>query len=152
MWGGFATLSRTKKGQPVAGYPSARYGLLVETPAEPVFHPARERPARALGLLLARRARIGSRPIAAAGDPRARDGEDHTAEHHQEADHRKNREAADHGGLECNTTNQHGQTDHKECATLQTASRRRCAQTPAAHARTELGVLGIESALDLVEH
>jgi hypothetical protein len=53
VWGEFATRPRTKKGQPAAGYPSARYGLLVEAAAEPVLHPAGERSAGALGALLA---------------------------------------------------------------------------------------------------
>src|SRR5690242_8283357 len=99
MWGAGATRTRHKKGQAVTGYPLCRSGLLVEAATEAVFHPAGERAARTLGALLTRRAGLGAGTVATAGDPWSGDGEDHTAERHQEADHRQNREAANHGGL-----------------------------------------------------
>src|SRR5215213_7954160 len=125
--------------------------LLVETSAEPVFHPAGKRTASALAALLPRRAGLRA-TVTAAGHPRTGDGEDHAAEHHDEADDRQNRETADHGGLERNTGHQHRQTDHEKCGALQPPAGRGRAQSSATNARRELGVLGIERALDLVEH
>jgi len=70
---------------------------------------------------------VSTGAVATACHPWTGDGEDHTAEHHQETDHGQNREAANHGGLERDAANQHGQTDHEECCALQTAPRRGCA-------------------------
>ena len=44
------------------------------------------------------------------------------------------------------------ETDHEQRRALQPSPRRRRAQPAATDARGEFGVLGIESALDLVEH
>src|SRR6476620_907796 len=152
MWGECATRTRTKKGQPTTGYPWCRSGLLVEPTTEAVFHPAGERSARTLGALLARRAGIRAGTVTTACHPWTGDGEDHTAEHHQEAEHRQNRETANHRGLERHTANQHGQPDHKKRGPLEAAPCRGRSQSPTPNARRELGVLGIERALDLVEH
>src|SRR5829696_1263248 len=105
QWGSARHDRAQKRGSPLRATPRLNTGLLVEAAAEPVLHPTGERSARALGSLLAWPARLSPATIAA-GYPRARDGEDHAAEHHQEADHRQNRKAANHGGLEGDTANQ----------------------------------------------
>ena len=65
----------------------------------------------------------------------------------------EDREAADHGGLEraLQTPAAPGRST-KSDRTLQPTPRRRRPEVSTTNARRELGVLGIESALDLVEH
>ena len=54
------------------GYPIVIGALLVEAAAEPVLHPAGERPARTLGALLPRRALLQTRAVPSTGHARAR--------------------------------------------------------------------------------
>src|SRR3954471_23632887 len=148
MWGNPAH----KKGGSRNGYPTVIRALFVEAAAEPIFHPTGERAASALGPFLPRAALLGPRAVASAGHPVAGDREHHAAEHHKEAENREDRKTSDHGGLERHTAHQHRHTDHAQCRALQPTPCRRGAKAAATHARRELGVLGIERALDLIEH
>src|SRR5262249_20951568 len=98
--------------------------------------------------------RAGRRPglVAPARQPPAGDGKHHAGEHDDEAKDAEDREASDHCGLEGHAGYQHPQTDHEERRALQTPPRGGRAEPAAAYARRELGILGVESALDLVEH
>jgi outer membrane immunogenic protein len=90
--------------------------------------------------------------VAAAGQPGTGDREHDTTEHHQESEHGQDRETSDHRGLECHPGHQHGQPDDEQTGTLESPARRRRPQRAAPNTRGELRVLGIESALDLIEH
>src|SRR6185437_5682309 len=139
-----------KKGSQAAALVASR-ALFLEAAAKPVFHAAGERTAGTLVAALTR-CRRGSRTLTAAGKARTGDSKHHTAEHHDKTEHRQDRECSDHGGLKRHTGDQHRKSEHKQRRALQASSRRRGAQSAAADARGEFGVLGIERALDLVEH
>src|SRR5690606_22218944 len=144
-----------KEGQPLWAVPLSNplsrrgRGSLVEAPPEPVLHAGGERTPRTPGPLEPRPA---GRRHRLTRDPGTGDGEHRTAEHHDETDDRQDREAADHGGGDRHPRHQHRQTDDEQRRTLQPAAGRRGAQGATANARSELGVLGIERALDLFEH
>src|ERR1700761_8295485 len=140
----------TKKGSQPAALFSSR-PLLLEAAAEPIFHPAGERSAGTLAAALTCTSR-GARAITSAGESRAGNGKHHAAEHHDETDHGQRREGSDHGGLKRHSGNQHGEAEQEQPRALQPSPRRRGAQPTAANARGEFRVLGIESALDLIEH
>src|SRR6478752_9133284 len=137
MWGESGAQKRGSRN----GYPIVIRALLVETAAEPIFHPAGERAASALGPLLPRAALLGPRSVASAGHPVTGDREHDAAEHHEEAENGEDRKASDHGGLERHTAHQHRQTDHEQGRALQPTTSRWSTKTAATHARRELGDL-----------
>lgn len=73
-------------------------------------------------------------------------------EHHDESDHTDDREIAQPQHIDSHTHDEKDKTQNEQGHRLQATLAGRDADAPAPHCGRELGILGVESALDLIEH